>query len=57
MVCYNIIVGNFGDQDYTLKIIIVLTKYPKIGANIVNVNDAIPIMTPVSSEEAPLSLA
>ena len=46
----------FGDQDSTLKII-VLTKYPKIGANIVNVNDAIPIMIPVSSEEAPLSLA
>jgi hypothetical protein len=37
--------------------LIVLTKYPKIGANIVSVKDAIPMMTPISSEEAPLSRA
>ena len=34
-----------------------LTKYPTTGANIVSVNDAIPIMIPVSIEEAPLSVA
>ena len=54
MVCY--IAGNFDDRDSILNII-VLTKYPKIGANIVSVKDAIPIMIPISSEEPPLSRA
>lgn len=34
-----------------------LTKYPTAGANIVSVKDAIPIIIPVSSDEAPLSWA
>ena len=34
-----------------------LTKYPTIGAKIVNVSEAIPMINPVSSDEAPLSWA
>ena len=34
-----------------------LTKYPTTGTNIVSVKDAIPIIIPVSSEEAPLPMA
>ena len=34
-----------------------LTKYPTIGANIVSVKAAVPMIIPISSEEAPLSSA
>ena len=34
-----------------------LTKNPTAGANIVSVKDAIPMIIPVSSDEAPLSWA
>ena len=54
-ISYNIILKKHNIIHMYPFVLHELTKYPTIGENIVSINGAVPMMTPVTNGEVPLS--